>query len=57
MEVNFLGGSNNLAFSGSKGNASHLSKFVNVYVIDSLFSWLWENYSKVEDSTTFVKLN
>ena len=57
MEVHFLGGSNSLAFSGSKENVSCLSKFVNLYVNDILSSWLWENHSKVEDSTTFMKLN
>ena len=55
--IHFLGGSNNLDFSGSKENVIHLSKFVNLYVNDSLSSWLWENYSKVEDSSIFMKLN
>jgi len=49
-EIHFIGGSNSLAFSGSKENVSFLSKFVNLHVIDSLFSWLWENNFKVENS-------
>ena len=40
-----------------KGKCKSSVKFVNVYVIDSLSSWLWENHTKVEDSTTFMKLN
>ena len=56
-EVHFRGGSNSPAFSGSKENVSHVSKFVNSSVNDSLSSWLWENHSKVEDSSTFMKLN
>ena len=48
----FLRGSNSLAFSGSKENVSFLSKFANLYVIDSPSSWLWENHSKVEIPTT-----
>ena len=50
MEMHFMGGSNSLAFSGSKENASLLSEFVNLYVVDSLSSWLWENHFKVENS-------
>ena len=56
-EIHFLGGSNSLAFSGSKENASLLLRFVNSYVIDSLSSWLWENHFKVEISNIFIKLN
>jgi len=43
-EIHFMGGSNSLAFSGSKENVSFLPKFVNLYVIDSLSSWIWENH-------------
>jgi len=56
-EIHFMGGSNSLAFSGSKENASVLSKFVNLYLIDSLSSWLWKNHFKVENSNIFMKLN
>ena len=52
----FLSGSNSLAFSGSKENASLLSKFVNLYVVDILSSWLWENHSKVEHSNIFYEM-
>ena len=55
--IHFLGGSNNLAFSGSKENVSHLSKFINLYVNDNLSSWLWENHFEVENSSIFMKLN
>ena len=48
----FLSGSNVLAFSGSKENVSLLSKFVNLHIIDSLSSWLWENHFKVENSNS-----
>ena len=53
----FLSGSNSLAFSGSKENVSLLLRFVNLYVIDSLSSWLWENHFKVENFNIFMKLN
>ena len=56
-EIHFLGGSNSLAFSGSKENVGHVLNFVNLYVNDSLSSWLWKNCSKVEDSSIFMKLN
>ena len=46
-EIHFMGGLNSLAFSGSKENVSFLPRFVNLYVIDSLSSWLWENHFKV----------
>ena len=49
-ERHFLSGSISLAFSGSKENVSFLSKCVNLYVIDSFSSWLWENHFKVENS-------
>ena len=42
-----MGGSNSLAFSGSKENVSFLLKFVNLYVIDGVSSWLWKNHFKV----------
>ena len=56
METHMLSGWNNLAFSGSKENVKFLSKIVNLYVIDSLFSWFWENHFKVENFNTFMKL-
>ena len=56
MEIHFLGGSNSLAFSGSKENVSLLSKFVNLYGTDSFSSWLWENHFKVENSNIFYKI-
>ena len=56
-ERHFLGGSNSLAFSGSKENVSFLSEFIDFHVIDSLSSWLWENHFKVENSNIFMKLN
>ena len=40
-----------------KGKCKFPVKFVNLSVIDSLSSWLWENYFKVENSNIFVKLN
>ena len=40
-----------------KGKCKFLSRFVNLYVIDSLSSWLWENNFKVENSDIFMKLN
>ena len=52
----FLSGSNSLAFSGSKENVSFLSTYVNLYVIDSLSSWLWENHFKVENSNICYEL-
>jgi len=52
-----MGGSNSLAFSGLKENVSFLSKFVNLYVIDSLSSWFWENHFKVENFNISMKLN
>ena len=52
----FLSGSNSLAFSGSKENASLPSKCVNLYVVDSLSSWLWENHFKVENSSLFYEM-
>ena len=55
--IPFMGGSNSLAFFGSKENVSFLSKVVNLYVIDSLSSWLWENNFKVENFDIFMKLN
>jgi hypothetical protein len=51
MEIHFLGGWNSLASSGSKENVSFLSKFVNLYIIDTLSSWLWKNHFKVRIST------
>ena len=57
MEIHFMGGSNVLAFSGSKENVSFLSKFVNLYVIDYLSSWLRENHFKVENFNSFMELN
>ena len=51
----FLSGSYSLAFSGSKENASLLSKFVNLYVVDILSSWFWENHFKVEHSNIFYE--
>jgi hypothetical protein len=56
-EIHFLGGSNSLAFSGSRENVSFPSKFVNLHVIDSLSSWLWENHFKVDYFNIFIKLN
>ena len=56
-ERHFLGGSNSLAFSGSKENVSLLLRFVNLYVIDALSSRLWENHFKVENFNIFMKLN
>ena len=56
-EVHLMGGSKSLAFSGSKGNVNFLSKFVNLYVIHSLSSWLWENHFKVDYIKIFSKLN
>ena len=50
-----MSGSNSLAFSGLKENVSVLSKFVNLYVIDILSSWLWENYFKVENANIVMK--
>jgi len=47
-EIYFMNGSDSLAFSGSKENVSFLSKFVTLYVIDILSSWLWENHFKVD---------
>ena len=41
LETHILSGWNNLAFSGSKENVSFLSKLVNLYIIESLSSWLW----------------
>ena len=55
-KIHIMCGSNSLAFSGSKGNVSFLSKFVNLYIIDSQSSWLWENHFKVEDFNIFMKL-
>ena len=52
----FLSGSNSLAVSGSKENVSFLSTFVNLYVNDSLSSWLWENHFKVENSNIFYQM-
>ena len=52
----FLSGSNSLAFSGSKENVSFLSTFVNLYVTDSLSSWLWESHFKVENSNIFYQM-
>ena len=52
-----MGGSNSLAFSGSEENVCLLSKFGNLYVTDSLSSWLWENHFKVENSNIFMNLN
>jgi len=57
MEIHFLGGSNSLAFSGSKENVSPVSKSVNFYDIDSLPSWLWKNYFKVENFNIFMIIN
>ena len=56
-EIYFMGGFNSLAFSGSKGNVSVLSKIVNLCIIDSLSSWLWENHFKVDYFNIFMKLN
>ena len=57
-ERHFLGGSNSLAFSGSKENVSLLLRFVNLYVIDSLSSWLWENHFKVVNFNIYeIELN
>ena len=56
-EVHFMGGSNSPAFSGSKENVSFLSNFVNLYIIDSPYSWLWENHLKVDYFNIFTKLN
>ena len=56
-EIHFMGGSNSLAFSGSKENVSFLSKFVNLYVIDHLSSWLWKNHFKVEIFNIVMSLN
>jgi len=56
-EIHFMGGSNSLAFSGSKENVSFLSRVVNLYVIDSLSSWIWENHLKVDYFNIFMKLN
>ena len=55
-ERHFLSGSNSLAFSGSKENVSILSNFVNLYIIDSLSSWLWENHFKVENFKIFYEM-
>ena len=54
MDIHFLAFWNSLAFSGSKENVSFLLKFVNVHVIDSLSSWLWENHFKVEKFKIFI---
>ena len=56
MEVHFLGGWNSLAFSGSKENVGILSEFINLHVIDSLSSWLWENHFKVENFDIFYEI-
>ena len=56
-EIHFMGGLNSLAFSGSKENVNLLSKSVNLYIIDSLSSWLWENHFKVDYFNIFMKLN
>ena len=56
-EIHLMGGSNSLAFSGSKENVSFLSNFVNLYVIDNLSSWLWENHFKVDYVNIFMKFN
>ena len=55
-KIHFMGGLNSLAFSGSKENVSFLSKFVNLYLIDSLSRWLWENHFKAESSNIFMQL-
>ena len=39
-----------------KGKGKFSVKFVDFYVIDSLSSWLWENYLKVDNSDIFMKL-
>ena len=56
-EIHFMSGSNSLAFSGSKENVRFLSKFVNIYLIDSLSSWLWKNHFKVENFNILMKWN
>ena len=56
-EIHFMNGLNSLAFSGSKENVSFLSKSVNLYIIDSLSSWLWENHFKVDYFNILMKLN
>ena len=56
-EIHFMGGSTSQDFSGSKENVSFLSMFVNLYIIDSLSSWLWENHFKVNYFDIFMKLN
>ena len=55
MEIHFLSGWITLAFSGSKENVNFLSKFVNLYFIDPLSSWLWKNHFKVEIFNIFIK--
>jgi len=57
MEIHFLGGWNSLAFFGLKENVSFLSIFVDLYIINGLYSWLWENHFKVEKLNIFMKLN
>ena len=56
-EIHLMGGSNSLAFSGSKENVSFLSEWVSLHIIDSLSSWLRENHSKVNYFNIFMKLN
>ena len=40
-----------------KGKCKFLSNFVNLYVVDHLSSWLWENHFKVENYIIFMKSN
>ena len=56
-EIHSMSGLSSLAFSGSKENVSGLSKFVSLYIIDSLPSWLWENHFKVDYFNILMKLN
>ena len=57
MEIHFLGGWISLAFSGLKENVNFLSRYVNLYVVDHLSSWLWKNHFKVENFNISIKLS
>ena len=54
MDIHFLGFWNSLAFSGSKEKVSVSLKFANVYVINTLSSWLWKNHIKVEKFKFYI---
>ena len=48
-----MGGSNSLAFSGSKEKVS-FTLIWKVYVINTLSSWLWKNHFKVEKFKFYI---